>query len=128
VRYKTVDEIFQFDNLTYKHSDTGIFTDGILHLFDDNLIDSRVSTINERPFIGFGYSEALVTDIDNHDGKLIYLQVEEMDHEINIKLIKIDEKEIDMVLPIYSHYRFGLILFILLLGFIPITNYDEYRK
>jgi hypothetical protein len=128
VEYKTFDKITKFDQLNYVHSDTGIFVDDIVHLFDNEAIDSRVSTISNRPFIGFGDSNALVTDIDNHDGALFYLQVEEDKETLNIQVFEIIEKDVDLVLPFYSHYRFGMLIFILFIGFVPITNYDTYRN
>ncbi|HKL47128.1 MAG TPA: hypothetical protein VJ878_00535, partial [Candidatus Izemoplasmatales bacterium] len=58
---------------------------------------------------------------------IYYLQVEENDKQIYINVNKIIENDIDLPLPFYGHYRFGILVFIFILGFIPISNYDDYR-
>jgi len=127
VEYKTQNAIIKFEQLTYEETDTAIFNEEILHLFKDEEIDSRVSTSKDRPFLGFNESKAVVTDIDNYGGSIYYLQVEENDKQIYINVNKIIENDIDLPLPFYGHYRFGILVFIFILGFIPISNYDDYR-
>lgn len=127
VTYNTLDRIIFFEDLAYKETDTGVFTDDLLHLFDNEAIDSRLTTKKDKPFFGFGESGAVVTDIDSFQGYLFYLQVEEKDDYINIELKQIVEKDIDLDLPFYSHYKFGMLVFIFMIGFIPISNYDLYR-
>jgi len=127
VEYKTQNAIIKFEQLTYEETDTAIFNEEILHLFKDEEIDSRVSTSKDRPFLGFNESKAVVTDIDNYGGTIYYLQVEENDKQIYINVNKIIENDIDLPLPFYGHYRFGILVFIFILGFIPISNYDDYR-
>ena len=96
-------------------------------LFKDEVIDSKVKTSDDRPFFGFGYSNAFVSDIDNYEGLIEYIQVERFDDSINIQLYQVVEKDIDVVLPFYSHYRFGMLVFIFIMGFVPISDYDIYR-
>jgi len=127
VEYKTVDKIFRFDDLSYKKSDTAIFNEGNLHLFKDQRIDSRVLTGKDRPFIGFGQNMALVTDMDNDNGTIVYLQLEEQDGLLNINIKQIIEKDVDLIFPFYGHYRFGMLVFIMFLGFVPVSNYDDTR-
>ncbi len=127
VTYNYQSQILMIQNLDYNDSDTAIYTEDLLHLFKDEEIDSRVSTVKDKPFIGFNDSTAVVTDIDNHNGYISYLQLESDNDMLNIKVYQIIENDIDMVLPFYSHYRFGMLVFIFILGFVPITNYDKYR-
>jgi hypothetical protein len=125
--YQTIEPIIKIDDLSYEYSNEAIFNKDIIHLFKDEVIDSKVKTADDRPFFGFGYSNAFVSDIDNYEGLIEYIQVERFDDSINIQLYQVVEKDIDVVLPFYSHYRFGMLVFIFIMGFVPISNYDIYR-
>lgn len=128
VVYKTYNRITIIEDLEYSNSEIAVFTDQIIHFFENDKIDSRLDTEKDRPFIGFGYSTASLADVDNYQGKLIYLQVDGDEESMSVEVYKVIEKEIGLDLPFYNHYRFGIIFFIFLLGFVPITNYDVYRK
>lgn len=127
VEYKYKNQILKIENLSYNHSDTAIFTDDIIHLFSHEEIDSRVDLSKDRPFIGFNDSNALVSDIDFYDGGISYLQLEIDEELLNIKVYDVLERKVDLVLPFYSHYRFGILVFVFIMAFIPISNYDRYR-
>ncbi|QWC00141.1 hypothetical protein KHQ88_00820 [Mycoplasmatota bacterium] len=126
--YYTYNTITKFDHLDYEQSDTVILNENVLHLFQDSEVDSRLTLISDKPFIGFASSNSYTTDVDHFDGSILYLQVKDNNDQINIKVYQIIEKNIDLILPFYSHYRFGFLVFIFVIGFIPISNYDKHRS
>jgi len=126
--YRSFDIIIRVDNLDYNYSDTVFFSNNILYLFEGEELDSRLSTAKDKPLLGFADSKARVLDVDNYDGSIFYLEIERGDEQLNIKVYEVIEKDVDVVLPFYSHYRFGILIFILLLGFVPITNFDLYKS
>jgi hypothetical protein len=128
IEYYSLEPLYRFDDLEYEYSDTAIFSEEILHLFKNEIIDSRLSTINDRPFVGFGYSQVIVSDIDYYDGMIEYLQVERKGESVSVQVIQVIERDIDINLPFYSHYRFGMLVFILIIGFVPLSNYDLFVK
>lgn len=127
ISYTGENQILMFNDLTYESSDTAIFYDEVIHFFIEEEIDSRHSTKTDKPFIGFGESKTRLSDIDFRNGEIVYLQVKETNEGMNLTVYKTLERDIDLYLPFYSHYRFGMLVFIFLMGLIPISNYDAYR-
>lgn len=126
VKYDNRETIFMFDDLAYDKTKTAIFTHQIMHLFENEKIDSRISTRTDKPFVGFDSSKTLVTDVDQFEGELEFLQLEDNGDSMNVKVYKVIERNIDVELPFYSHYRLGMLIFIFIIGFVPISNYDLY--
>lgn len=129
VSYSNHMPIIMYSGLTYDFSDTAILNNDVLHLFKDEAVDSRFSTKADRPFVGFGETDVMLLDLDldNYNGELIYLQAKRNDEGMNIRVYQLVEKDIDLALPFYSHYRLGTLVFIVLIGLIPISNYDKHR-
>lgn len=125
VKFYSGASITRFDDLDYKHTDTGLFRDGTVYLFENQKIDSKVKIKTDKPFLGFNDSPDVITDIDYYEGGLEYLQVRREGSKTNIKMYKIMERDIDLSLPIYSHYRFGILVTIFLIGIIPISDYNS---
>lgn len=72
------------------------------------------------------YNYVYIANYQEKDNKLEYLHVLINKKHTLIRIIQLEEKDLGLNLPFYSHYGIGIFIIIAIALFIPITNYNKH--
>jgi len=128
VSYEHYIKLTRFDNLAYDYSETAIFDEENILLFNEEQADSLFKPNLIEPFWDYEMFDGKITDVDNGEGKLVYIVTTSRRNQNTFEVYEIVEKEIGLPLPFYTYFHFGSLIVVLLFALIPITNYEAYTK
>ncbi len=132
-------------SLKKNHNSIGIIVDNNIYYTEEiKTIKSRVEIINSdfeidaifnhlelQPFwIGNNYKfygttneNSYISNYQEQDNNLEFLQVDKNNNYFILTIYQIEEKDIDLNLPFYTHYGIEILIPIIIIFFFPITNY-----
>ena len=142
-RYLTLDadgneKIVSFNRRFNRH---GLFSGGTLYLLPEtNEPLGRIEAMKEPiDFEGIhrhyeskrfwspdGFKDSYIVAYKDEGNQLKYLQIDHKDDEALLTLTSVENKDLAMPLPFYSHYGLGIFFPIFLAMFLPISNYREH--
>ncbi len=129
--------------LAKKHNPKAIIIDDYIYFTKDNLEEDRnigrVEIMNSnfefdaiynhlklQPFwYKYQFNKSYIANYNEKGNLLEFLQVDQSNKRIVFTMQQLQDKEVELKLPFYTHYGIGIFIPIIIAFFIPITNYRK---
>lgn len=98
-----------------------------IEIMNSNLeFDAIFNHLELQPFwITNIFSNSYIVNYQEKDNNLEFLQVEQNNKNIVLRIFQLQERNVHLELPFYTHYGIGIFIPIIIAFFIPITNYRK---